>query len=243
MGPGSTWRTPPSCPAHFSGCTPPPSSPARGSGSPRCNASFTATAARSGPRAPRTGAPPFTSRFELERIMHDRSILLVEDNPDDEALTRRALAKNNIQNEIVLARDGAEALDWLLGTGPHVGHPATPELVLLDLKLPKVDGLEVLRRIRANPSTRLLPVVILTSSREERDVVTGYGLGANSYIRKPVDFGQFAQAHRQPRRLRSVRRSRPPARALLARPQRAAPAAGRGVSATLPSGPGGCQEH
>jgi two-component system, response regulator len=129
--------------------------------------------------------------------MHDRSILLVEDNPDDEALTRRALAKNNIQNEIVLARDGAEALDWLLGTGPHAGHPATPELVLLDLKLPKVDGLEVLRRIRANPSTRLLPVVILTSSREEKDVVTGYGLGANSYIRKPVDFGQFVEAVRQ----------------------------------------------
>jgi len=127
--------------------------------------------------------------------MHDRSILLVEDNPDDEALTRRALAKNNIQNEIVVARDGAEALDWLFGTGPHAGRAATPELVLLDLKLPKVDGL--LRRIRANPSTRLLPVVILTSSREEKDVVTGYGLGANSYIRKPVDFGQFVEAVRQ----------------------------------------------
>ena len=129
--------------------------------------------------------------------MHDRSILLVEDNPDDEALTRRALAKNNIQNEIILARDGAEALDWLFGTGSHAGRPAAPELVLLDLKLPKVDGLEVLRRIRANPGTRLLPVVILTSSREEKDVVTGYGLGANSYIRKPVDFGQFVEAVRQ----------------------------------------------
>ncbi len=129
--------------------------------------------------------------------MHDRSILLVEDNPDDEALTRRALAKNNIQNEIILARDGAEALDLLFGTGPHAGRPAAPELVLLDLKLPKVDGLEVLRRIRANPNTRLLPVVILTSSREEKDVVSGYGLGANSYIRKPVDFGQFVEAVRQ----------------------------------------------
>ncbi|HVH08707.1 MAG TPA: response regulator [Gemmatimonadales bacterium] len=129
--------------------------------------------------------------------MHDRSILLVEDNPDDEALTRRALMKNNIHNDIVVAHDGAEALDWLFGTGPHAGHPVTPELVLLDLKLPKVDGLEVLRRIRADAHTRLLPVVILTSSREERDLVAGYGLGANSYIRKPVDFGQFVEAVRQ----------------------------------------------
>ena len=129
--------------------------------------------------------------------MHDRSILLVEDNPDDEALTRRALMKNNIHNEIVVAHDGAEALDWLFGTGLHAGHPVSPELVLLDLKLPKVDGLEVLRRIRADAGTRLLPVVILTSSREERDLVAGYGLGANSYIRKPVDFGQFVEAVRQ----------------------------------------------
>ena len=126
-----------------------------------------------------------------------RMILLVEDNPDDEALTRRALAKNNIQNEVRVARDGAEALEILLGTGAHAGHPLAPEVVLLDLKLPKVDGLEVLRRIRADERTRLLPVVILTSSREERDVVSGYGLGANSYIRKPVDFGQFVEAVRQ----------------------------------------------
>ena len=129
--------------------------------------------------------------------MRDRSILLVEDNPDDEALTRRALAKNNIQNEILVARDGAEALDCLFGTGAHAGRPIAPEIVLLDLKLPKVDGLEVLRRIRAEPRTRLLPVVILTSSREEKDIISGYGLGANSYIRKPVDFGQFVEAVRQ----------------------------------------------
>jgi two-component system response regulator len=129
--------------------------------------------------------------------MHDRMILLVEDNPDDEALTRRALAKNNIQNAITVARDGAEALDYLFGTGPQEGRPLTPELVLLDLKLPKVDGLEVLRRIRAHPRTRLLPVVILTSSLEEKDVISGYGLGANSYIRKPVDFGQFVESVRQ----------------------------------------------
>jgi len=116
-------------------------------------------------------------------------ILLVEDNPDDEALTRRALAKNNIQNEVRVARDGAEALELL--------QAVTPELVLLDLKLPKVDGLEVLRRIRADERTRLLPVVILTSSKEERDLVAGYGLGANSYIRKPVDFAQFVEAVRQ----------------------------------------------
>jgi two-component system response regulator len=129
--------------------------------------------------------------------MDDRMILLVEDNPDDEALTRRALAKNNIQNEIAVARDGAEALDCLFGTGQHEGRPVTPELVLLDLKLPKVDGLEVLRRIRSHPRTRLLPVVILTSSLEEKDVISGYGLGANSYIRKPVDFGQFVESVRQ----------------------------------------------
>lgn len=132
-----------------------------------------------------------------QRGMSQRMILLVEDNPDDEALTRRALAKNNIQNPVQVARDGAEALDLLFGTGPHAGQAIRPEVVLLDLKLPKVDGLEVLRRIRANERTRLLPVVILTSSREERDLVSGYGLGANSYIRKPVDFAQFVDAVRQ----------------------------------------------
>ena len=132
-----------------------------------------------------------------QKAASQRMILLVEDNPDDEALTRRALAKNNIQNAVLVAHDGAEALDYLLGTGPHAGRPIAPEVILLDLKLPKVDGLEVLRRIRADDRTRLLPVVILTSSREERDLISGYGLGANSYIRKPVDFQQFVEAVRQ----------------------------------------------
>jgi CheY-like chemotaxis protein len=131
------------------------------------------------------------------KVPSQRMILLVEDSPDDEVLTRRALVKNNIQNEVVVAHDGAEALDYLFGTGAQAGRPIAPEVILLDLKLPKIDGLEVLRRIRADERTRLLPVVILTSSREERDVISGYGLGANSYIRKPVDFGQFVEAVRQ----------------------------------------------
>jgi CheY-like chemotaxis protein len=130
-------------------------------------------------------------------VTTDRMILLVEDNPDDEALTRRALAKNNIQNEVLVAHDGVEALDLLFGTGAHAGRGISPEVTLLDLKLPKVDGLEVLRRIRADERTKLLPVVILTSSKEERDLISGYGLGANSYIRKPVDFAQFLEAVRQ----------------------------------------------
>jgi CheY-like chemotaxis protein len=131
--------------------------------------------------------------------MPDKIILLVEDNPDDEALTLRALKKNNIRNEIVVARDGVEALDYLFGTGPYAGRGVhdLPQVVLLDLKLPKVDGLEVLRRLRADPRTRLLPVVILTSSKEERDLVNGYSLGANSYVRKPVDFAEFTEAIRQ----------------------------------------------
>lgn len=126
-------------------------------------------------------------------------ILLVEDNPDDEALTLRALKKNNITNGVVVARDGVEALDYLFGTGNHAGHNprCLPQVVLLDLKLPKVDGLEVLRRVRADERTKLLPVVILTSSNEEQDRLMGYGLGANSYVRKPVDFGQFIEAVRQ----------------------------------------------
>ena len=124
-------------------------------------------------------------------------ILLVEDNPDDEELTRRALERNNIRNEVVVARDGAEALDCLFGTGSHEGKPIAPTVVLLDLKLPKVDGLEVLRRIRADDRTRLIPVVILTSSKEEQDLIQGYSSGANSYVRKPVDFAKFVDAVRQ----------------------------------------------
>ncbi len=128
-----------------------------------------------------------------------KTILLVEDNADDEALTRRALKKNNIGNELVVARDGAEALDYLFGAGEYEGRDLAvmPQVILLDLKLPKVDGLEVLRRMRADKRTRLLPVVILTSSKEQQDLVDGYGYGANSYIRKPVDFAQFLEAVRQ----------------------------------------------
>lgn len=129
----------------------------------------------------------------------DYLILLVEDNRDDEALTRRALSKNNIRNEIVVAQNGAEALDFLFGTGAYAGRNIEnmPHLVLLDLKLPKVDGLEVLKRLRADVRTRLLPVVVLTSSDEERDRLESYGLGANSYIRKPVEFTEFMEAVRQ----------------------------------------------
>jgi two-component system response regulator len=126
-------------------------------------------------------------------------ILLVEDNPDDEELTLRALKKNNIQNEVVVAHDGVEALDFLFATGPHLGRDLSvmPQVILLDLKLPKIDGLEVLRRLRAHEQTRLLPIVILTSSIEDQDRISGYGLGANSYVRKPVDFGEFVEAVRQ----------------------------------------------
>jgi two-component system response regulator len=131
--------------------------------------------------------------------MTDKAILLVEDNPDDEALTLRAFAKNKISNPIVVAHDGAEAVGYLFGTGVHAGRDVKdmPQVVLLDLKLPKIDGLEVLRRIRADERTRVLPVVILTSSKEERDVINGYRLGCNSYVRKPVDFDEFVEAARQ----------------------------------------------
>jgi len=132
-------------------------------------------------------------------IMDNRVIFLVEDNPDDEALTLRALQKNNIGNRVVVAHDGAEALDFLLGRGSQAGGDSNvmPQVILLDLKLPKVDGLEVLRQLRANERTKYLPVVILTSSNEEQDLLKGYGLGANSYVRKPVDFNQFTEAVRQ----------------------------------------------
>ncbi len=129
----------------------------------------------------------------------DKTILLVEDNPDDELLTLRALKKNNVFNRVVVARDGAQALDYLFGEGAYEGRDVRdiPRVVLLDLKLPKVDGLEVLRRLRADERTRLLPVVILTSSREQQDLLDGYGYGANSYVRKPVDFARFVEAVRQ----------------------------------------------
>jgi CheY-like chemotaxis protein len=125
-------------------------------------------------------------------------ILLVEDNPDDVELTMRAFRKSNIVNEIVVARDGVEALDYLFSTGTPGGRPPTlPQVVLLDLKMPRVDGLHVLERIRAHPRTKLLPVVILTSSIEEQDLLNTYSRGANSYIRKPVDFQEFVEAVRQ----------------------------------------------
>lgn len=131
--------------------------------------------------------------------MRNKVILLVEDNPDDELLTLRALRRNGVTNEVVVARDGVEALDYLFACGSHSGRDAgvMPELILLDLKLPRVDGFEVLRRLRSDERTRLLPVVILTSSKEQQDMLEGYGLGANSYVRKPVNFEQFVSAVEQ----------------------------------------------
>ncbi len=131
--------------------------------------------------------------------MADGVILLVEDNEVDEELTLRALDTNKIKNEVVVARNGVEALDYLWGTGTHAGRDTAqmPQVILLDLNLPKIDGLEVLRRVRADERTQLLPVVILTSSKEQQDMVESYSLGANSYIRKPVDYDQFVEAIRQ----------------------------------------------
>ncbi len=141
-----------------------------------------------GNRSPATNKEVLTMEKEI--------ILLVEDNPDDVDLTLRALKKNNITNKVIVAKDGVEALDYLHGTGMYDGRDVKdlPVVILLDLKLPKIDGLEVLRRIRQDELTRLIPVVILTSSVEQKDVVEGYELGANSYIRKPVDFEQFVEA-------------------------------------------------
>ena len=131
--------------------------------------------------------------------MSEKYMLLVEDNPDDEALTLYALQESNILNKVVVARDGAEALDYLFGTGAHAGRDVgeMPTVVLLDLKLPKIDGLEVLQTLRANERTRLLPVVILTTSQEDEDLIAGYSLGANSYVHKPIDMNQFITAVRQ----------------------------------------------
>lgn len=131
--------------------------------------------------------------------INDKIILLVEDNPDDVVLTERALKKANVLNKLVVVKDGVEALDYLFCTGSFTERDAkdTPQVILLDIKLPRVDGLEVLRRLRADQRTCLLPVVILTSSKEERDLVDSYKLGANSYVRKPVNFNQFAEAVRQ----------------------------------------------
>lgn len=125
--------------------------------------------------------------------MEENMILLVEDNPDDEALTVRALKKNNLRNELVIARDGAEAIDYLFAEGQHQGRNINqlPALILLDLQLPKIDGFGVLKRLRADQRTRFLPVVILTSSAEQEDIINAYNLGANSYVRKPVDFDEF----------------------------------------------------
>ncbi len=131
--------------------------------------------------------------------MRDRAILLVEDNPDDELLALRALRKNGIAGDVVIVRDGVEALDYLFATGDHAGRDDSvlPRVILLDLNLPKIGGLEVLRRLRSDERTRLVPVVILSSSREQRDMREGYGLGANSYVRKPVNFEQFVRAVEQ----------------------------------------------
>jgi CheY-like chemotaxis protein len=129
-------------------------------------------------------------------VVKDRTILLVEDNPDDEELTVRALRKNGIANELVIARDGVQALDYLFGSGEWAGRDtsAMPAVVLLDLKLPRIDGLEVLERMRSDARTQLVPVVVLTSSREEQDILKSYSLRVNSYVRKPVDFMEFTEA-------------------------------------------------
>jgi CheY-like chemotaxis protein len=131
--------------------------------------------------------------------LKNKIILLVEDDPDDELLIIRALEQHNILNEIIVAHDGVEALEFLSGTGMYQGRDVSivPQVILLDLKLPRMDGLEVLRRLRANEQTRLLPVVVLTSSDEEKDIIESYKLGANSYVRKPVDFVEFADAVQQ----------------------------------------------
>jgi CheY-like chemotaxis protein len=143
-------------------------------------------------------------------------ILLVEDNPDDVDLTLRAFQRSRVRNEVIVARDGLEALDYLFSTGAYANRMGElPEVILLDLNLPKLHGLEVLKRLRADERTRLLPVVVLTSSTEEQDIVRSYHLGANSYVRKPVDFAQFVEAARQLGLYWLVLNKRPPRAALL----------------------------
>ena len=135
----------------------------------------------------------------MSNVSNDRVILLVEDNAKDEELTLRALKKSNVLNPVVVTRDGAEALDYLFARGDHANRDpaAMPQVILLDLKLPKIDGFGVLKALRANEFTKLIPVVVLTSSLEEQDLIRSYSLGANSYVRKPVDFAQFLEAARQ----------------------------------------------
>src|SRR6266481_6614295 len=197
-GRASIWPTPKSSSAPSSACMPHPISPVSAWVWLPFRGSSTGTAAgfRQRERKARELRSRLRSKLSKGATMKERVILLVEDNADDEALTMRALSKNNITNKIVIARDGVEALDYLFGTGMYAGRDTSmqPELILLDLKLPKVDGFEVLKKLRADERTKLLPVVILTSSKEQQDVVNGYGLGANSYVRKPVDFQDFVDA-------------------------------------------------
>src|SRR2546430_6600684 len=182
---------------------PPPTSRARASASPPSGASSTGTAAGSGRRARWTRGQRSTSPCDgplaagLEALVNAGKVLLVEDSPDDVALTLRALKSHNITNDVVVAQDGAQALDLLFGAKAAALEGELPAVVLLDLKLPKVNGMEVLQRIRADDRTRLLPVVILTSSDEERAVTEGHSLGAHSYVRKPVDSVEFTQAAKQ----------------------------------------------
>src|SRR5258708_10629002 len=191
------WPTPKNCSARFSGFIPQPTSPVSVWAWRPFRGSCIATAAGLRPRDQRIRERRFRLRLKSGGAeMKERVIRLVEDNADDEALTLRALSKNKITNQIVVARDGVEALDYLFGTGLYAGRDTSvqPELILLDLKLPKVNGFEVLKKLRADERTKLLAVVILTSSKEQQDIVAGYGLGANSYVRKPVDFQQFVDA-------------------------------------------------
>jgi two-component system, response regulator len=180
----------------FSACIPQMNFPEQVSGWRQCSVLFTGMAAGYGLMEKLKKEQQFFSQFYNFSIMINKTILLVEDNLDDVELTLRALKKNNIRNEITVVYDGAEALDFLFGTGKYSGRDLTvmPTVILLDLKLPKLDGLEVLRQLRSNELTKLLPVVILTSSKQEQDIVNGYSLGVNSYVRKPVDFNQFAEA-------------------------------------------------